>query len=246
MQPLSSPPRSVATRTPPPASRTAARGTPETSARVPPTTAAACRKRPPTDLQKRSVRKTLTGEAQEEEGGALRPSTPPELEQPTRVESPVTLCHQLRGTKTLQIHELQLPLTVLQRVCMRLPEDHRRGNLVGAFLPSNLGLSTRAEWIDALRLLHERVAEHTEHTTRPMLLRLVLRNKEGETAACQITPKAMLLAARPLAASTSRGSVSLAACASKPPARGGALLAEAISLSSTPRSRDPGRAAIVH
>ena len=134
-----------AARTPPPASRTAARGTP--------TTAAACRKRPPPqDLRKRSVRKTLTGE---EEGGARRPSTPPELEQ-TWVERPVTLCHELRGTKTLQVDELQLPLTVLQRVCMRMPEDHRRGNLVGAFLPSNLGLNTRAEWIDALRLLHER------------------------------------------------------------------------------------------
>ena len=150
-----------------------------------------------------------------------RRCAPPEL----KVAGPVALCHELRGAKTLQVDELQLPLAVLQRVCLRLPDASRRGNLVGAFLSSNLGLSPGGEWTDALRLLHDRVAEHTPS---PMPLRLVLRNAGGETAACQLPPKAVL----PVAAS-------------RPSACGSGLLAEAISLS-RPRSCDPRRAAPIH
>lgn len=167
-----------------------------------------------------------------------RRCAPPEL----KVAGPVALCHELRGAKTLQVDELQLPLAVLQRVCLRLPDASRRGNLVGAFLSSNLGLSPGGEWTDALRLLHDRVAEHTPS---PMPLRLVLRNAGGETAACQLPPKAVLPVARPLAASAPRAPISLAACASRPSACGSGLLAEAISLS-RPRSCDPRRAAPIH
>ena len=222
-------------KTPPPRSRTVPRGTP--------TTAAASRKRPPCqDLQK-SSRQTFPEDAPEA-GCKRNRCAPPELEV---VGTPVTLCHELRGAKTLQVHELQLPLAVLERVCLRLPDASRRGNLVGAFLPSNLGLPSCVEYTDTLQLLHDRVAEHTPS---PMPLRLVLRNADGETAACQLPPTAVLPAAPPLAASTSRAPISrapisLAACASRPPACGSGLLGEAMSLSRRPKSCDPRRAAPV-
>ena len=214
-------------KTPTTPSRTVPRGTP--------TTAAASRKRPPCqDLQK-SVRQTFPEEAPKE-GCKRQRCAPPELV----VGTPVTLCHELRGAKTLQIHELQLPLAVLQCVCVRIPDASRRGNLVGAFLPSNLGLPSCAEYTDTLQLLHDRVAEHTPSA---MPLRLVLRNADGETAACQLPPTAVLPAAPPLAASTSRAPISLAACASRPSACGSGLLGEAMSLSRRPKSCDPRRAA---
>ena len=215
-------------KTPPPRSRTAPRSTP--------TTAAASRKRPPCqDLQK-SVRQTFLEEVHEE-GCKRQRCAPPEFE---AVGRPVLLCHELRGAKTLQVHELQLPLAVLERVCRRLPEASRRGNLVGAFLPSNLGLSSCVQWTNILQLLHDRVAEHTPSS---MPLRLVLRNCDGETAVCRLPPKAVLPAAPPLTAATSRAPISLAACASRPSACGSGLLAEAMSLSSKPRSCNPRQAA---
>ena len=54
---------------------------------------------------------------------------------------------------------LRLPLSVLQKVCLRMPHEMTRGNVVGAFLPSSLGVSTRVARPSDLRLLHERVAE---------------------------------------------------------------------------------------
>ena len=217
-------------KTPPPRSRTVPRGTP--------TTAAASRKRPPCqDLQK-SVRQTFPEEAPEE-GCKRQRCAPPELKV---VGTPVTLCHELRGAKTLQVHELQLPLAVLQRVCVRIPDASRRGNLVGAFLPSNLGPPSCAEHTDTLQLLHDRVAEHTPSS---MPLRLVLRNAAGETATCHLPKEAVLPAAPPLAASTSRAPISLAACASRPSACGSGLLGEAMSLSRRSKSCDPRRAALI-
>ena len=154
----------------------------------------------------------------------------------------MTLCHELRGAKTLQIHELPLPLVVLERVCIRIPDAYRRENLVGAFLPSNLQLPSCAENTDTLKLVHDRVAEHIPSS---MPLRLVLRNADGDTAACQLPPST---AAPPPAASASRTPISrapmsLAARASKPSACVSGLLGEAMALSRRPKSCDPRRTA---
>lgn len=219
-------------KTPPPRSRTVPRGTPPT--------AAASRKRPSCqDLQK-GVRQTFPEEACDE--GPKRRCAPPEFEV---VGMPVALCHELRGAKTLQIHELPLPLLVLERVCIRIPDAYRRDNLVGAFLPSNLQLPSCAEYTDTLKLVHARVAEHIPSS---MPLRLVLRNADGDTAACQLPPSAVLPAAPPPAASASRAPISrapmsLAARASRPSACVSGLLGEAMALSRGPKSCDPRRTA---
>ena len=146
---------------------------------------------------------------------------------------PVTLCHELRGAKTLQIHELPLPLVVLERVCIRIPDAYRRDNLIGAFLPSNLQLPSCAGYTDTLKLVHDRLAEHMPS---PMPLRLVLRNADGDTAACQLPPSAVLPSAS--RAPISRAPMSLAARASRPSACVSGLLGEAMALSRRPKSCD--------
>jgi len=149
---------------------------------------------------------------------------------------PVTLCHELRGAKTLQIHELPLPLVVLERVCIRIPDAYRRDNLVGAFLPSNLQLPSCAGYTDTLKLVHDRVAEHMPSS---MPLRLVLRNADGDTAACQLPASAALPAAASASrAPISRAPMSLAARASRPSACVSGLLGEAMALSRRPKSCD--------
>ena len=213
MLPLSGP-----AKTPPPRSRTVPRGTPPT--------AAASRKRPSCASPEEAC-----------EEGTKRRCSPPEFEV---VGMPVTLCHELRGAKTLQIHELPLPLVVLERVCIRIPDAYRRDNLVGAFLPSNLQLPSCAGYADTLKLVHDRVAEHMPSS---MPLRLVLRNADGDTAACQLPPSAVLPAAPPPAASASRAPISrapmsLAARASRPSACVSGLLGEAMALSRRPKSCD--------
>ena len=58
--------------------------------------------------------------------------------------APVLVEHALRHGKRLDI-TCQLPLETMERMCLRLPADAGRGNLAGAFIPSNLGVRVKRQ-----------------------------------------------------------------------------------------------------
>lgn len=234
-------------RTPPPPDRRA-RGTPKTAVASRKRPADAARPEPKAARQRLHAKEDSAFEEVLPRGRSARRLHSEEKVDATGTEpaAPAPSAHAGPAALCLVVDALRLPLSVLQKVCLRMPHEMTRGNVVGAFLPSSLGVSTRVARPSDLRLLHERVAEHLPSQTP---LRVTLRNAEGDCASCELPPSAAPPPppAQPASAAP-RAPISLVARAAMsmapPPACGGsALLAQAVSLSSRPRACDPRPAA---